>query len=51
MKQRYSDTDALRRKLAVMKTKDFMKQVWANKMARVGVIIHPDISEDGWTIY
>ena len=39
MKSRYSDTESLRRKLRIMKTKDFMKQVWANKMARLGLII------------
>ena len=36
---RMNDKELLRRNLRRMRTKEFLKQVWANKMARMGVII------------
>ena len=38
MRKRY-ESEQLRRNLRKVKTKEFLKEVWSNKMARVGVVI------------
>ena len=37
-RERY-ETDRLKRDLQKMKTRQFFREVWSNKMARVGIII------------
>ena len=37
-RERY-ETDRLKRDLRRMKTKQFFRDVWSNKMARVGIVI------------
>ena len=37
--RKMNDKELLRRNLRKMRAKQFVKEVWANKMARVGVII------------
>ena len=39
MKNKYNDTETLRRRMMKTNAKEFFRQVWANKMARVGIII------------
>ena len=38
MRKRY-ESEQLRRNLRKVKTKEFLREVWSNKMARVGVVI------------
>ena len=33
------ETDRLKRDLRKMKTRQFFREVWSNKMARVGIVI------------
>ena len=38
MRKRY-ESEQLRRNLRKVKTEEFLREVWSNKMARVGVVI------------